>query len=784
MKFNQDGTEVQLEGDIENNKVSIDTANIDFIVTILSTNLYSNPIQSFLRETVSNGWDSHVEAGIDEPVILELGTTSEGQEYCKIQDFGVGLSPERFNNVYRNIGSSTKRQDNTMIGGFGIGRFSALAYSEMVNITSIYDGIEYSYLMYKDGNSISIDLLHQKETNNRNGVSIQVNIRTGDMISFISGIQEQLPFFENLYVDISNLVSPSNIYSSTYQYASFKEIIKNFNESVIKRYKNFHVTSLQNHNKYIKILLGKVLYPLNFEELKLPSSYPPNFKNYPLALKFEIGELQVTPNREQILYTDKNIKLIQERLDGAMSEIHDMIIEKASKDYSSLSEYIEAINQNFDVTLLKHEDKAVTISVYNIVSKATFNGQIYDREQFLAMYNCIMRAFMLPISFQLNGNKLFNANSLHISKLNIEQVKDKFQLIKFGHKSDLHNWTKTWIKQTFKNDTLFLYPIKDVRGMIRKYIKKTIAESSSIRYGAVPFTFSMKIFKIITKDTLKNLAKIPVISDSSVPKNYLDKLKADLKAKRALVTKNTVDWKQNMNLYPLRQSNVNGNIMVPDPKLISLGDLKKEYKSLVVYDEKDSNTLRHLASILLRSNIVFTEVAPTKMKLLFNLQNFVKLENFMNDPKYKAIRNIATAKIIKDTFPELSQLKIINNLHEISEKLQETVNKLYRFQQDYLGRFYAGDKEDIAIINDIVELCKKNNYYNFEILGLINENKKMINNAMFIINFKDSRSGVYGIPKNQIPVLLDYIVSRKLFIPNTQVLNEIKNPKLENNENS
>ena len=60
----------------------------------------------------------------------------------------------------------------------------------------------------------------------------------------------------------------------------------------------------------------------------------------------------------------------------------------------------------------------------------------------------------------------------------------------------------------------------------------------------------------------------------------------------------------------------------------------------------------------------------------------------------------------------------------------------------------------------------------------------MINNAMFIIDFKDSRSGVYDIPKNQIPVLLDYIVSRKLFIPNTQVLNEIKNPKLENNENS
>lgn len=110
---------VEYYGDIKEYKATIDPKNLDYVVTLLSSNLYSEPEFSFIREIVSNAWDSQVEANnTDTPIIITLD--SDDIRYSvSIRDFGTGISPERFEEIYCNIGSSTKRNSNEYIGAFG-----------------------------------------------------------------------------------------------------------------------------------------------------------------------------------------------------------------------------------------------------------------------------------------------------------------------------------------------------------------------------------------------------------------------------------------------------------------------------------------------------------------------------------------------------------------------------------------------------------------------------------------------------------------------------------------
>lgn len=117
---NQNYSEAEYIGEVKENRVDIDRNNIDFITTLLTSNLYSKPFQSFLRETVSNAWDAHIEAGTeDQYIILLLNYISYNKTEVSIRDYGTGISPERFDEIYRFIGSSTKRETNDYIGGFG-----------------------------------------------------------------------------------------------------------------------------------------------------------------------------------------------------------------------------------------------------------------------------------------------------------------------------------------------------------------------------------------------------------------------------------------------------------------------------------------------------------------------------------------------------------------------------------------------------------------------------------------------------------------------------------------
>ena len=479
MIINADKGNIKVLGDIREFKTSIDPKNLEFITTLLSSNLYSDPEQSFIREIVSNAWDSHVEAGTtDIPVIVRFKKGNNSWEVT-IRDFGTGLSPERFQEVYCNIGSSTKRESNEFIGGFGIGKYSSLACTNTVYITSYYEGTAFLYVMVKSGNTITTNLVMQKPTKEKNGV--EVTIKNIFNIDPYKKALKCITFFPNVYVDgIDNKV----------------------NDTKLKRFNNFAVASVLIDTK---ILLGNVLYPCNTGLLSIASRdflYSINYSG--IVIKFNVGEISITPNRESIIYTSDTISKIEDRIKAAKNELDTMVSNKFNKDYDNLYEYYKVISYSICYNPL--DDSYATTNYYKVKgylstvdsSTLTFKGSTILKE-----CKDFLRSFF---SMELpNFKGLFYNNKFYQNKIPLnaqDRTKMRANSIILINSPRLTATAKSWLQENYYEYTIitsfdkvqFANYIEDYIIDLKSYPSKDIL----IEYM---YDYIMSKVKVINLDT-------------------------------------------------------------------------------------------------------------------------------------------------------------------------------------------------------------------------------------------------------------------------------------------
>ena len=480
MIINADKGNIKVLGDIREFKTSIDPKNLEFITTLLSSNLYSDPEQSFIREIVSNAWDSHVEAGTtDTPVIIRFKKGNNGWWEITIRDFGTGLSPERFQEVYCNIGSSTKRESNEFIGGFGIGKYSSLACTNTVYITSYYEGTAFLYVMVKSGNTITTNLVMEKPTEEKNGV--EVTIKNISNIDPYKKALKYIVFFPNVYVDgIDNEV----------------------NNTKLKRFNNFAVASESIDNK---ILLGNVLYPCDTRLLSVASKdFLYDIKYSGIVIKFNVGEISITPNRESIIYTSDTISKIEDRIKAAKNELDAMISNKFNKDYDNLYEYYKVTSYSIYYNPL--DDSYVSTKYYGIggylstvdSSTLTFKGSTILRE-----CKDFLRSFFgmeLPNFKGLFYNNRFYQNKIPLSAQ--DRTKMKANSIILINSPRLTATAKSWLQENYYEYTIitsfdkvqFTNYIEDYITNLKSYPSKNIL----IEYM---YDYIMSKVKVINLDT-------------------------------------------------------------------------------------------------------------------------------------------------------------------------------------------------------------------------------------------------------------------------------------------
>ena len=285
----------------------IDPSAINLVMDMLAKN-YNDPIPSAIREYVANGVDTHRKENRKKRVLLYLPEV--GDEHIRIADFGEGLSLEEIKKIYANFGVSTKRDDNTQIGSFGIGSKAGLAIADEVNITSRKNGVETSFSLIRDDKGIATLLKEEKQTNFPSGTIITIPHPPFDeritkrIRRMLSGWSKEEVFVMNLQTDLNNYRIP--------------DVSETYPEGYLIPHKE-----LRNVAQYSEdcVSVGGVLFPVSYANLENKMNHTEreeyeSFVHYTshIILRLPIEEAEIAYSRERIIENNEMLHKLKEQL--------------------------------------------------------------------------------------------------------------------------------------------------------------------------------------------------------------------------------------------------------------------------------------------------------------------------------------------------------------------------------------------------------------------------------------------------------------------------------------
>jgi len=250
---------------------------------ILSDGLYSDSISAVIREISCNAYDAHLAAKQSLPFIVTLPTTLN--PVFSVEDFGTGLAEYDVAHLFTSYFSSTKSDSNEFTGAFGLGCKSPFSYTDNFTIRSRFNGTETEYLCHLDGGMPKLTKLNQCATEKHNGIKITISVKAVDMREFISKAPSQLSYFPKGAVEVRGEFAPIQ-YKDMGDYLDLGK----------KQYWESNVVFAKQ---------GAVVYEL--DRRYLTDLFNTFFNTRKTVLCFEMGDLAVTPSREQLKYTENTI---------------------------------------------------------------------------------------------------------------------------------------------------------------------------------------------------------------------------------------------------------------------------------------------------------------------------------------------------------------------------------------------------------------------------------------------------------------------------------------------
>lgn len=256
---------------------------------ILSKHLYQNPKNAIVRELVSNAYDSTIRAKSEIPVDVTLSTNS-----LTIRDYGTGLAPKDITNLYTTYFHSTKKEEKESIGSFGLGAKTPFSYTDEFYIVTYWYGTKHHYTAFIDQDSGYPKIRKTKEeaTLEKNGLRISFAIKISNE-RWTSILQQELLGF------------PSKIINCNIPISFLDKTREESSDTWIKIPKGRTELKIPVQPS---VLVGHTLYPVSLSEDRLSTLY-----RLGIVLKFHPSEVEVTPSREELHFSNNTKQAIQTR---------------------------------------------------------------------------------------------------------------------------------------------------------------------------------------------------------------------------------------------------------------------------------------------------------------------------------------------------------------------------------------------------------------------------------------------------------------------------------------
>lgn len=295
------------------------------LMHIFSTTLYTYPMLATVREIICNGWDGHITSGrTDTPLQITVA-----EDKIVIRDFGPGIPHAKIGPIYGVFGNSTKREDGSVTGGFGLGSKAPFSYTDNFEVVSNHDGLKSVYRVSKSsmerGGKPSIDTMVQVPTD-ETGIRVTIPLKSAqDAERFMGHIVEVLVLGEIRAVingGTETEVLPLSESPTGYIISSFRGTL----------------------TSKINMRYGNVVYPIpRMEEYgemwdQISRNMDKLWSSARITFMADPDTISIAPSREALIFMDSTVEAIRQLLskfDPGQAKVSPLMTRQLSRDQAN-----------------------------------------------------------------------------------------------------------------------------------------------------------------------------------------------------------------------------------------------------------------------------------------------------------------------------------------------------------------------------------------------------------------------------------------------------------------